>query len=93
VDRLCHFRFRGRLVSRGIEGAVIKDPERVAERALKMALENKVTAIDGTVIELRAETLCVHGDTPGAVQLVKSIRELLEAEGVTVEPMSCNGVT
>ena len=65
----------------------------MAERALKMALENKVTAIDGTVIELRAETLCVHGDTPGAVQLVQSIRKLLEAERVTVEPMSCNGVT
>jgi UPF0271 protein len=78
-------------VSRRIEGAVIKDPERVAERALKMAVENKVTAVDGTVIDLRAETLCVHGDTPGAVELVKSIRALLEAEGVTVEPMSFNG--
>lgn len=81
----------GTLVSRRVEGAVIKDPKRVAERALEMAVENKVTAIDGTLIELRAETLCVHGDTPGAVELVKSIRTLLEAEGVTVEPMSYNG--
>ena len=81
----------GTLVSRRIEGAVIKDPKRVAERALEMAVENKVTAIDGTVVELRAQTLCVHGDTPGAVELVKSIRALLEAEGVTVEPMSYNG--
>ncbi len=77
----------GTLVSRRQEGAVIKDPAVVAERALKMAKEQKVTAIDGTEIELNAQTLCVHGDTPGAVDLVRSIRELLESEGVAVKPM------
>jgi UPF0271 protein len=77
----------GTLVSRKIPGAVIKEPERVAERALKMARESKVIAIDGTEIHLEAETLCVHGDTPGAVNLVKQIRERLEKEGIEVKPM------
>lgn len=77
----------GTLVSRRHPGAVIKEPERVTERALKMAAEGKVIAIDGTEIHLRAETLCVHGDTPGAVDLVKQIRELLEREGIEVSPM------
>ncbi len=77
----------GTLVSRKHPGAVIKEPEQVAERALKMAREGKVIAIDGTEIHLEAETLCVHGDTPGAVNLVKQIRERLEKEGIEVKPM------
>ena len=77
----------GTLVSRRQAGAVIKDPKRVAERALKMAKEGKVIASDGTEIPLMAQTLCVHGDTPGAVNLVKQIRDLLESEGIEVKPM------
>jgi len=77
----------GTLVSRRLEGAVIKDPEVVAERALFMAKEGKVVAIDGTEIELKAETLCVHGDNPSAVDLVRSIRERLESAGVEVKPL------
>ncbi len=77
----------GTLVSRKLPGAVIKEPQQVAERALQMAKEGKVTAIDGTEIHLNAQTLCVHGDTPGAVELVKRIRELLEKEGIDVKPM------
>ena len=77
----------GTLVSRRQAGAVIKDPEKVAERALKMAKEGKVIASDGTEIPLMAQTLCVHGDTPGAVNLVKQIRDLLESEGIEVKPM------
>jgi UPF0271 protein len=81
----------GNLVSRRTPGAVISDPHHVAERALKMAKEGKVTAIDGTEIDLHAETLCVHGDNPTAVELVKNIRALLNAEGVTVKPMGSEG--
>lgn len=77
----------GSLVSRREKGAVIKDHEVVAKRALKMALKGKVIAIDGTEIELRADTLCVHGDNPAAVQIVKGIRESLKAAGVEVTPM------
>lgn len=77
----------GTLVSRRQPGAVIKDPVQVAERALLMAREGKVIASDGTAIELEAQTLCVHGDNPAAVQLVKSIREKLESEGIEVKPL------
>ena len=77
----------GTLVSRRQPGAVIKDPEKVAERALKMAKEGKVVAINGAEIPLNPQTLCVHGDTPGAVNLVKRIRELLESENIDVRPM------
>jgi UPF0271 protein len=77
----------GSLVSRREKGAVIHDHETVARRALKMALEGKVIAIDGTEIELKADTLCVHGDNPAAVQMVKKIREGLKAAGVEVTPM------
>lgn len=77
----------GTLVSRREQGAVIREPEEVAERALKMAKEGKVIAIDGTEIPLMAQTLCVHGDTPGAVDLVRQIRERLDKEGIEVKPM------
>jgi len=74
----------GTLVSRRQPGAVIKDPDVVAQRALMMAKEGKVVAIDGTEIPFRPETLCVHGDTPGAVNLVKKIQKALTEAGVEV---------
>ena len=77
----------GNLVSRSQPGAVIKDPEVVSKRALKMAKEGKVVAIDGTSIPLEVQTLCVHGDTPTAVDLVKSIRSILKDNSVEVKPM------
>jgi UPF0271 protein len=77
----------GTLVSRREKGAVIHDHEVVAKRALKMALEGKVVAVDGTEIELRPDTLCVHGDNPAAVQVVKRIREEMRAAGVKVIAM------
>jgi UPF0271 protein len=77
----------GSLVSRREKGAVIHDHEMVTKRALKMAVEGKVIAMDGTEIELRADTLCVHGDNPAAVQMVKKIRQELKSAGVTVIPM------
>lgn len=78
----------GTLVSRRQLGAVIKDPDVVAQRALMMAREGKVVAIDGTTIALQPQTLCVHGDTPGAVNLVKKIRETLTGAGVDVTSLS-----
>ena len=59
----------GTLVSRREPGAVIHDQQAAAERVLKLAREGKVTAVDGTDIALQAETICVHGDNPAAVQL------------------------
>ena len=81
------YREDGSLVPRREKGAVIEDHEIVAQRALKMALEGKVIAIDGTEIDLWADTLCVHGDNPAAVQMVKKIREELKAAGVNVISM------
>ncbi|MBS3906468.1 MAG: 5-oxoprolinase subunit PxpA [Syntrophaceae bacterium] len=81
------YRKDGSLVPRREKGAVIEDHEIVAQRALKMALEGKVIAIDGTEIDLWADTLCVHGDNPAAVQMVKKIREELKKSGANVISM------
>lgn len=78
---------QGNLVPRKEKGAVIHDPKLVAERAVMMARDGKVVAVDGTTISMEVQTLCVHGDNPAAVQLVRSIREALEQEGMTVRPM------
>jgi 5-oxoprolinase (ATP-hydrolysing) subunit A len=75
---------RGSLVPRSEKGAVIHDPAVVAERALRMAKEKNVAAIDGTIIPVHAQTICVHADTPKAVDLLKSIRSRLEQEKVIV---------
>jgi 5-oxoprolinase (ATP-hydrolysing) subunit A len=72
----------GSLAPRREEGAVIHDHEVVAQRALKMALEGKVIATDGTEIELKADTLCVHGDNTAAVRMVQKIRENLKTSWV-----------
>jgi UPF0271 protein len=77
----------GSLVSRREKGAVIHDHEIVAKRGLKMALERRVIALDGTEIELKADTLCVHGDNPAAVEMVKRIRQELKDAGVAVTAM------
>ena len=77
----------GSLAPRREKGAVIHDHEVVAERALKMALEGTVISTDGAEIELKADTLCVHGDNPSAVQMVKKIRENLKASGIEVTPL------
>lgn len=72
----------GTLVDRRRKGAVLHDPQAVAERVLRMVTEGKVQAIDGTDISFRPHTICVHGDTPGAVELCRAIAEALAAHGV-----------
>ncbi|MGM0403388.1 MAG: LamB/YcsF family protein, partial [Thermodesulfobacteriota bacterium] len=78
----------GTLVSRNKPGAVIYEPEAVAERALMMAAKGMIEAEDGSMLTLEADTLCVHGDTPDAVDLVRNIRETLEGNDITVVPMA-----
>ncbi|MER6288866.1 LamB/YcsF family protein [Streptomyces sviceus] len=75
----------GTLVPRGQEGAVITDPEAVVERSLGLARDRAVTARSGARIEVAARSLCLHGDTPGAVELARRVRERLESSGVRVE--------
>jgi UPF0271 protein len=77
----------GMLTPRRVPGAVLSDPDEVAARALMIAAEGKMKASDGTFISLDAQTICVHGDNPAAVDLVKGIRQLLESESVAVRPV------
>jgi UPF0271 protein len=77
----------GSLVSRKKEGSVIHDPQRVAERVVRMVKEGKVQSIEGDLIDLEVDSICVHGDTPGAVQLAETVRKHLEKAGISVLPM------
>lgn len=72
----------GSLVSRKVEGSVIHDINEVVTRVVRMVTEKTVVAITGKVIPIQAQTICVHGDTPGAVDMVKAIRAALEKENV-----------
>ena len=75
----------GTLASRRKPGAVIHDAAAVVTRAVRMVKERTVIAIDGSIVPLEADTICVHGDTPGADDLAAKIRAGLEAAGVTVK--------
>jgi UPF0271 protein len=77
----------GLLLPRTQEGAVIHDTDAVIARCLRLARHGEVVAIDGTVLESDARSICLHGDTPGAVDLAREVREALEAEGVTIAAM------
>ncbi|WP_328604575.1 LamB/YcsF family protein [Amycolatopsis sp. NBC_00345] len=76
----------GQLVSRKEPGAVLHDAAAVAARAVTMATTGEVLDASGGKLMMRADSLCVHGDTPGAVELARQIRESLEAAGVTLAP-------
>ncbi|SCE79476.1 LamB/YcsF family protein [Micromonospora chokoriensis] len=78
----------GALVPRGTAGAVISDPEQVAERAVRMAVERVVVAVDGTVIPCSVDSICVHGDTPGAVSAAELVRATLIDAGVSLAPFA-----
>jgi UPF0271 protein len=75
----------GRLVSRREPGAVLDDPGRVAARAVRMATEGRVQTVDGGEVAVEVRSLCVHGDTPGAVELARAVRAALEEAGVVLE--------
>ena len=77
----------GSLVSRNQPDAVITDSSEVADRVLKMVKERKVTAITGNEIDLELDTICVHGDTAGAVEHVKKITQTLKEEGIKIAPI------
>lgn len=78
----------GALMSRRRPGAVLTNPEMVVARALRLVREHAVSANDGTPLMLHIDTICVHGDTPGADELAARLRRGLEAAGVIVRPMS-----
>ena len=74
----------GTLVSRREPNAVLHDPAAVAERVLQVASTGSVTAIDGTEVKVQAESVCVHGDSPGSVELTRSVVAKLRDENITI---------
>ena len=76
------------LVSRKKPGAVLHDPELIAERVLRMVQDGSVVTVTGKEIKLRADTVCIHGDTDGAVEIARQLRQRLQQAGVTVAPFS-----
>ncbi len=77
----------GTLVSRSRPGAVLHDPAQVIDRSLQLVTEHRVTAITGEMVEFHADTLCLHGDTPGAVGLAADLQRAFEQAGVELVPM------
>jgi UPF0271 protein len=80
------YRPDGQLVSRRLRGAVLDDPARIAERVATMVVSGRVTAVDGSVIPISVESICVHGDSPGAVRIATAVRERLVGDGVSLAP-------
>ena len=72
----------GTLVSRRQEGSVLHDPGEVAERVVTLVTQGSITAIDGTEVPIKADSVCVHGDTPGAVAMATAVRDRLASAGV-----------
>jgi UPF0271 protein len=77
----------GSLTSRRQPGSVIHDPAHVADRAVEMVTTGRVKTTRGTEIPLHADTICLHGDTPGSAELAQRVRNALQASGVTVAPL------
>jgi 5-oxoprolinase (ATP-hydrolysing) subunit A len=78
----------GNLVARSLPGAVIDDPATCARRAVQMVVDGGVPSISGRPLRLQADTVCVHGDTPGAVAAARAVRSALEAAGVELSPLA-----
>jgi UPF0271 protein len=81
------FNADGTLVPRTRPGSVIHDTQAVVERSVRMVTERRVTAITGEEVHLQADTICLHGDTPGAVQLAEALKAAFEKAGVRLVAM------
>jgi UPF0271 protein len=82
------YRADGRLVSRDQPGAVLTDEAAVVEQAVSLARDRRVRALDGSSVPVAAVSLCVHGDTPGAVTLARAVRAALADSGLVVAPFA-----
>jgi UPF0271 protein len=83
VDRA--YQADGTLVPRSQEGAVLHDVDAIVERAVRLATKGEVVALDGTLVQVQPDSMCIHGDTPGAVGMAAAVRAGLEAAGVELE--------
>ena len=75
---------QGTLVSRRDKGAVLHDSALVARRMLRLVKDGVVEAIDGSLARVQAQSICVHGDSPGAVEMARAVRKALEGDGIAV---------
>lgn len=82
------YRPDGQLVSRREPNAVLRDPDEIAGRVASMVRDGRVPSVDGSAISIAAESICVHGDSPGALQIARAVRDRLAAEGIRMEPFS-----
>ena len=82
------YRSDGQLVSRREPGAVLHDPATIADRVAGMVTSGNVTAVDGSPVELFVKSVCVHGDSPGAVQIAAAVRDRLRDGGIDVRAFS-----
>ena len=78
----------GQLVSRRAAGAVLHDPDEVAQRMLRLARDGVIRAVNGQDIHVQAQSICVHGDSPDAVLMARRIRETFDAEGIPLSPFT-----
>ena len=78
----------GSLVPRGQPGALVTDPAAVAARAVAMVTDGVVASVSGHLVEVSPRSVCVHGDTPGAVRIAAAVREGLARAGVTLAPFA-----
>ena len=78
----------GTLVDRRLSGALIRDPAVVANRVTDILLDGTLRALDGSTIAVPADSICVHGDTPGTVNLARAVRRAAEAAGVDIRPFA-----
>jgi UPF0271 protein len=81
---------QGQLVSRREAGAVLHDAAKIADRMVQLAREGTLEAIDGSIIKIEAQSICVHGDSPGAVAIAQEIRRRFEADGIDIRSFASN---
>jgi UPF0271 protein len=78
----------GRLVSRKLPGAVLHDVQQVADRVVRMVQAGAVETVDGSLLPMEIGSVCVHGDSPGAIEMAAAVRRRLEETGIAVRPFT-----
>ena len=79
---------QGTLVSRREPGAVLHDPKLVAQRMLRLVQDGTIEAIDGSLTRIQADSICVHGDSPAAVEMARELRRVLEHANTSLQPFA-----
>jgi UPF0271 protein len=81
----------GSLRSRKLEGALLNDPQDAATQALRIIEEKSVLTIDGTLVPIEAQTICIHGDTPGALQIAEAVHRKLREAAISIQALAAQG--